>query len=194
MTGGWLARDLCEGGSSLLIGRGRVRFFPELFPVPKVGGDLGWQRVAELVREHADLPAMVGFVGEHVAKHLRSGGPGFGPGVAEKLRDGARAGDEGFGEHLGAARGALGQGGSGLLKCRMGAVQLWRRPQVRRGKPDPLGPYVVHVGKDGGDGADTGGWFRWRLGFPDGGVEVFDEDLVHAFVGGEDAERGWGEL
>ena len=149
--------------------------------------------MTELVSDHTDLSAMMGFVGEHVAKHLQSGGPRLGPGVAEKLRDSAGTGVEGFGEHLGAAGGALGQCGTGLLGRRVGAVELGWDLQVGRAKPDPLGADVVHMSEDGCNGTDAGGWFRWRAGFPNGGVEMFDEELVHAFIGGKDAERGWGE-
>jgi hypothetical protein len=44
------------------------------------------------------------------------------------------------------------------------------------------------MGEDGGDGADLAG----RLGSPGGGVQMFDEKLVHAIVGGEDLDCGAG--
>jgi len=68
---------------------------------------LVWQTEAELMREHADLAAMVGFVREHVAEHFRSGRPGRSPTVPMKRLNAAGTA-EGFGEHLGTASGAVG--------------------------------------------------------------------------------------
>jgi hypothetical protein len=47
------------------------------------------QRKSELMREHAHLPAMVGFVSEHVAQHFRASRPRPGPAVSVKLLDAA---------------------------------------------------------------------------------------------------------
>jgi hypothetical protein len=58
--------------------------------------------------EHADLTAMVGFVSEHVAEHLRADRPGLGPAVSAKLLDAAIVSVKGFGEHLLAEGGAFG--------------------------------------------------------------------------------------
>lgn len=55
--------------------------------------------------KHADLAAMVSFVGEHVAEHLVAGRPGFGQGVPAEYFDTATF--EGFGQHLGADGGAF---------------------------------------------------------------------------------------
>jgi len=48
----------------------------------------------------------------------------------------------------------------------------------------------VHVREDGRDGAGLAG----RFGAPGGGVEMFDQKLVDAIVGGEDADCGRAEL
>jgi hypothetical protein len=72
----------------------------------------------------------------------------------------------------------------------MRAVELGWNLEVRSGKPDPLGADVVHVGEDGGNGADVAGRFR----FPGCGVKMFDKILVHAIVGGKDPDRGSTEL
>lgn len=58
---------------------------------------------------------------------------------------------------------------------------------MRSGQPDPFTADVVHVGEDGGDGADIAG----RLGFPCGGVEMLDDELVHLLIDGKYARRGW---
>ena len=71
-------------------------FFPDFFPVPQVGCDFVAQREPQLMGEHADLPAMVGFVGEHVAEHFRACGPGGTQAVAAEIFD-AAIGGEGFG-------------------------------------------------------------------------------------------------
>ena len=149
------------------------------------------------MREHADLPAMVGFVSEHVAEHLRADRPRLSPAVSVKFLDAATGTAECFGEHLGAASGALGQGCAGLLRRAVRAVELWWNLQVRGGKPDPLRADVVYVREDRGDGADAGGFcwqFAWQFCFPDGGVEMFDEELVHAVVGGKDLDCRRAEL
>ncbi len=51
--------------------------------------------------DHADLSAMVGFVGEHVAKHFEAWGPGFAQGVSAELLEVAA-------EHVRAEGGAMG--------------------------------------------------------------------------------------
>ena len=61
---------------------------------------------------------------------------------------------------------------------------------MRGGEAYPLRANVVHVGEDCGDGAD----FAGRFGAPCGRVEMFDQELVHAFIDGEDPDGGWAEL
>jgi hypothetical protein len=41
---------------------------PEFVPLPDAVGSLVRQAIAELVRQHQDLPAMVGLVGKMYAK------------------------------------------------------------------------------------------------------------------------------
>ena len=57
-------------------------------------------------------------------------------------------------------------------------------------QPDPLGADVVHVGEDRGNRAGLAG----RFGFPSARVEMFDEKLVHAVIGGEDLDCGPADL
>ncbi len=122
------------------------------------------------MREHADLAAMVGFVGKHVAEHFNAHGPRGGEAVPGELFDMAATGAKGFSEHLDAAGGALRQSRTRLLRGAVGTVELRWNLEVRRGEPDPLAADVVHVGEDRGDGADVAA----RFGFPRGRVEVFD--------------------
>jgi hypothetical protein len=146
------------------------------------------------MREHAHLPAMVGFVREHVAQHFRANRPRPGPAVSVKLLDAAPTIAERFSEHLLAASGALRQRCAGLLRRAVYTVELWWNLQVRSGEPDPLGADVVHVGEDRRNGADAAGRFGWRFRFPGGGVKVFDKDLVDAIIDGEDPDCGSAEL
>jgi hypothetical protein len=150
------------------------------------------------MREHADLPAMMGFVSEHVAQHLRARRPRLSPAVSEKLFDAATAIAQCFREHLGAARGALSQSGTGLLRRAVRAVELGWNLEVGSGKPDPLGADIVHVGEDRGNGADVAWWFRWQFCWqfccPGCGVKMLDKILIHAIVGGKDLDRGSTEL
>jgi len=70
------------------------------------------------------------------------------------------------------------------------AVELIWNFQVRSGKSNPFGSNVVHMRKDCGDGADFAGW----LSGSGGRVELFDEKLVHAFIGGKNLHGGFAEL
>jgi hypothetical protein len=148
--------------------------------------------------EHEHLPAMVGFMREHVAQHFQANRPRLSPAVSAKLLDAAPGTAKRFGEHLGAASGALGQSRTGLLRRAVGAVELRRNFQVRGGEPDPLGADVVHVGEDRRNSADVAGRFGWRFcrqfGSPGGRVKMFDEKLVHAIIGGKDLDCGAAEL
>src|SRR6202521_3121555 len=63
----------------------RSALFPQLFPIPEPGGHLDRQRESELMREHTDLPAMVGFVRKHVAQHFHTSRPRPSPAVSAKL-------------------------------------------------------------------------------------------------------------
>jgi hypothetical protein len=146
------------------------------------------------MREHADLPAMVGFVSKHVAQHLRARRPRLSPAVSAKRLDAATIIAQCFSEHLGAASGALGQCGTGLLRRAARAVELGWNLEVRSGKPDPFGTDIVHVREERRNGSDVAGWLGWGFGFPDGRVKMFDQMLVHAIVGGKDPDRGSAEL
>jgi len=175
---------------------GRAALLPQLFPIPHSGRYLDWQRESELMRQHAHLPAMVGFVREHVAQHFRTNRPGAGPAVSVKLFYVAPAA-ESFREHLRAAGGALGQSRTGLPRGAARAVELPRNLQMRRRKPDPLAADVVHVGKDRRNGtclAFAGRLGRRRFGFPGGRVKMFDQHLVYAVVGEKDPDRGPAQL
>ena len=182
--------DIRQGPEVALEGSDDLQVLAELFPVPEAGGDRDGQREPELMGEHADLPAMMGFVSEHVTEHLRADGPRTGPAVSAKSLDAAAGTGEGFGEHLRAASGALGQSRAGLARRAVRAMELPRDLEVRSGEPDPLAANIVHMGEDRGDGADLAG----RSSGPGGRLEVFDENLVHALVGGEDLGGGKAEL
>ena len=165
----------------------RPELLPELFPIPDPGRHLCRQRESELMREHAHLPAMVGFVRKHVAQHFHANRPRLSPAVSAKLLDAATA--ERFSKHLRAASGALGQSRTGLLRRAVRAVELSGNLQVRSCKPDPLGADVVHVREDRCNRAGLAG----RFGSPGGRVKMFDENLVDAFIGGKDLDSGSAE-
>lgn len=145
--------------------------------------------MAELVGEHADLTAVVGLVGDHVAEHLGADGPRLSPSITTKGL-GASFRIERFGEHRGTELCAYGERGAGLLRSAPGAVESRGRLEVRGGQADPFHPNVVHVGEDGRDGADLAG----RPGGPDVRVEMLDEKLIEAVVDGKDPGGVWSEL
>ena len=169
---------------------GRAAFFPEVFPIPKAGGYRHRQREPELVRKHTHLSAMMSFVRKHVAEHFHANRPRLSPAVSVKLFDAARIIAECFSEHLRTAGGALGQSRTGLLWSAVRAVELPWNFQAPRSKPDPLCANVVHVREDRGNGADLAG----RFGSPGARIEMFDEHLVHALIGGEYLDCGSAEL
>ena len=147
------------------------------------------------MREHAYLPAMVGFMRNHVAEHFRANRPRLRPAVPSKLRD---AGPATVGDHLSAASSALGQSRKSLLRRAVRAVKLCWNLQVRSCKPDPFGSDIVHVGEDRRDGAGVAGRFcrrfRWQFRCPGSRIKVFDKKLVHAVIGGKDLDCGSAEL
>src|SRR5487761_1174548 len=159
----------------------RPALFPQLFPIPHPGRHLIRQRESELMREHTHLPAMVGFVRNHVAQHFHANRPRPSPAVSAKLLDPALTTTERFSEHLRAASGALGQSRAGLPRRAVRAVELSWNLQVRSCKPDPLGADIVHVREDRRNGAGTAGCH----GSPGRRVKMFDKNLVHAIVGGK---------
>jgi len=158
--------------------------FPQFFPIPDPVRDLVRQRESELMREHTYLPAMVGFVREHVAQHFQANRPRPSPAVSAKLLDAASTTAERFSEHLRAASGALGQSRTGLLRRAARAVELWWNLQVRSCQPDPLAADIVHVREDRRNGAGLAG----RFGAPGGRVKMFNKKLVHAIIGGKDLD------
>ena len=91
-----------------------VALFQQLFPIPKPGRHLHWQREAELMRQHANLPAMVGFVRNHVAEHFRANRPRLSPAVSVKFLDSSIPAQR-FSQHLRTARRAISQSRTGLL-------------------------------------------------------------------------------
>src|SRR5271157_1454510 len=168
----------------------RPALFPKLFPIPEPVRHLFRQRESELMREHAHLPAMVGFVRKHVAQHFGANRPRPSPAVSVKRLDPAATTGERFSEHLRAASGAFGQSRTGLLRRAVRAVELWWNLQVRSCQPDPLGADIVHMREDRGSGAGVAG----RCGDTDVRVKMFDERLVHALIGGKDLDCGSAEL
>src|ERR1700730_10026366 len=129
----------------------RPALFPQLFPIPQPGRHLDRQRKSVLMREHTHLPAMVGFVREHVAQHFHANRPGPSPAVSSKFLDAAPTAQR-FSKHLRAASRALGQSRAGLLRRTVHAVELSRNFQMRSRKPDPLATGIVHVREDRCDG------------------------------------------
>lgn len=135
------------------------------------------------MREHAHLPAMVRFVGQHVAQHLRTNRLGPGPTVSHELLYASLAA-QCFGQHLRAASGALCRSRTNLTRRAPRSIQLRRNLQVRRRQPYPLRADIVHVRKDRRNRADVAGWLRARRR-----IKMLGQHLVHAIVGGKHPDR-----
>jgi hypothetical protein len=132
---------------------------------------------------------MVGFVRNHVAQHFHAHRPRPSPAVSEKFLDAAPAAER-FSKHLLAASGALGQSRAGLSRRAVRAIELSRNFHVRSRKPDPFAPHVVHVRENRRDAAGLARRFR----SPRGRINMFDEHLVHALVGGKYPHCGSAEF
>ncbi len=139
--------------------------------------------------QQTHLPAMVGFVRKHVAEHFRTDRPRLSPAVSLKLIDAAGTAER-LSQHLRATSSALCQSGTSLQRRTVRVIELGWNLQVRSGKPDPLGADVVHMGENGRDRASLTCWF----GSPGGWIEMFDQKLVHAIIGGKDLHGGSAEL
>ena len=154
----------------------RPALLPQLFPIPHSRRHLSRQRESQRMRQDAHLPAMVSFVRNHVAQHLRANRPGLSAAISHNLLYTASTAAERFSEHLRAASGALGQCRTGLLRRAVRAVELGWNLQVRSSKPDPFAADIVRVREDRSNGADLAGrfgrrngWqFGWRFRIPDG--------------------------
>ncbi len=124
---------------------------PKSFPRPHGGCGFRRQRKAELMREHADLAAMMGIMRNHVCHHCGIGGPWFCPAVAAKGFDMALS--QGLYNHFAATGRAFGQRQAHLLGRAAAAVERRRELQMRGRESQPFSTHVMHMGEDGGDGA-----------------------------------------
>lgn len=158
--------------------------FPEFFPVPDAVG--GGQRKTQLMRQHQHLTAVVSFVREHVDEHGWSGGPGRRPAVAVEFCNACWVGRQGVREHAGTAFAAFGEGGPHLFLCCAGAIEILGKFQVGRRQTQPFTPNVVDVSEDGGNGAYVA---AGKFCAPSMSIEIGEDELIHAFVGGPDFEE-----
>ena len=142
------------------------------------------------MREHAHLPAMMGFMGNHVAQHFHANRPRPSPAVSAKLLDAPTTAAKHFSKHLRTASGAFSQSCAGLRPRAVRAGKLSWNLHVWSGKPDPLAADIVHVREDRRNGADLASWF----GYPGGRVKMFDNHLVHSLIGGKDLDGGSAQL
>src|SRR5450631_62847 len=169
---------------------GKTALSPQLFPIPQPGRHLVGEHESELMREHTHLPAMVGFVRNHVAYHLDTNRPGLRPAVSSKFNDTTSGTTERVSQHLLAAHRALCQSRTSLPRRAVHSVELRRNLQVLSRKPDPLGAHIVHVRKDRCNRADLAAW----LGSPGGRGKALDKHLVQALIRGKHLYCGSAEL
>ncbi len=129
------------------------------------------------MRKHTYLPAMVGFVRDHVAQHFQPNRPRRSPAISPKLLVSAATAKR-FSQHLAATSRALSQSRAGLPRRAVRAVELRWNLQVRSCQPHPLAPDIVHMRKDRHNRAALAGWF----GLPGGGGKMLDKNLVHPII------------
>ena len=137
------------------------------------------------MRQHANLPAMVRFVSQHVAQHLHANRPGPRPPISVKLLNAPLAAER-FTQHLRAASPALRQSRPRLLRRALRALKLSWNLQMRSRKPDPLRPDIVHMRKDRRNAAPL----ARRLGPPRSRIKLFNKNLIHPLIRGKDLHRG----
>jgi len=160
-----------EGGFRSARACGEAGLFPELLPMPDAGSFVE-DAVAELVRQHQNLAAMMRFVREHVSEHGPSGGPRLRPTAARELCNAAiRSSGESIRQHAQALRGASPVRGSSLLHGAAVGIERQRTLQVRRGILQPHKTAVVQMREDRRDGPATAFLTR-RLGTPRARVEL----------------------
>src|ERR1700678_517386 len=128
--------------------------------------------------QHAHLPAVVGFVHDHISKHSRARSPRPGPTIAMKFCV-AAPWSESLGQHLRAQRRTRRQGAYDLLLRAAGAIEPGRPLQVRRRQAKPLAANVMNMGKDRGDIASLA---AGKLRSPCPRVEILEQELVDAVV------------
>jgi len=142
------------------------------------------------MREHANLPAMMSLVRNHVTPHFRPNRPRSGPAVSVKVPDAAIRIAERFGQHLFTTSGTLRESGACLLQCALRTIELYWNLEMRSGQPHPLATDVVHVGEDSRDVA----YVARRFGSPRARIKVFDQGLIHAIVNGKNPHGGYAEF
>src|SRR5215467_8260232 len=126
---------------------------PESFPAPHGGPSLGREREAKLMRQHADLAAVMCVVHDHIDEHRTASRPRLGPSVPMKMFDAAGRVSQRLGKHLRTAFGALRERRGGLLLRAPRALKRRWQLYVRSGKPQPLAANVVHMTEGVGDRA-----------------------------------------
>ena len=122
------------------------------------------------MREHTHLSAMVGFVRNHVAQHLRANRPRLSPAVSVKLLDPTETIAERFRKHIRASGRTRGQSCTGLLRRAGCAIELSWKLQMRCRKPHPLDANIVHVRENCRDRANI----ARRFGPPRLTIKVLD--------------------
>ena len=184
-----MSRVRCETWDStarLTIARPAARpaLSPQLLPIPHPRGHLRRQPESQLMRQHANLPAMVRFVSQHVAQHLHPNRPGPRPPVSVKLLHAPLAAER-FPQHLRAASRTLRQSRPNLLRRTLRSIELSRNLQMRSREPDPLRAHVMHMRKDPRNAAPL----ARRLGSPRNRIKLFNKHLIHALIRGKDPHR-----
>jgi hypothetical protein len=145
-------------------------------------GSLVEQPVAELMRQHQNLPPMMGLVREHVRKHVPPGGPGLRPTPAREPGDAAiRSGRKSVRQHAQALRGASPVRGGSLLHGAAVGIERRRTLQVRRGILQPHQPAVVQMREDGRD-RPAASLVTRQLRAPRTRVQLRKDELVHRVV------------
>ena len=143
------------------------------------------------MREHAHLPAMVGFVSKHVAQHFQANRPRPSPAVSAKLLDAAPT-PPSASASISAQRAAL-SANPARACCGVQCARLSCGGTFRCGAVS-----LTHLARTLCMCVKIAAMVRTllagRFGSPGGRVKMFDENLVHAIIGGKDLDCGSAEL
>ena len=152
--------------------------FKESLPTPHGGHGFHRQWKAQLMRQHANLSAMMRVMRDHVGDHGNTRRPGLRPSVALEVLD-LPLRTQGFTDHLSTKPRAPGERKACLPRCASAAVELRRKRKMGCGEPQPLAADVLHVSKYCRDRAGTA---ARRLRPPGSRIKFLQDDLVHPVV------------
>src|SRR5580658_2380349 len=150
---------------------GEACLLPKLLPVPYAGSCMK-HAIAELVREHQNLPAMMRLVREHVSKHRCAGRPSLRPTPAREFRHATiRRGRKRVAQHAQTLHPTFFVRGRSLFDRAAIRIKRRRTLQMRRRILQPGKTNVVQMDEDRRN-RPAAASFAWQLRTPSTRVQL----------------------